>query len=890
MVTKLLTLLLALASAWNAAAQAPLDWVQPDEHVYNPAAILGDHHVTRLEESARQARAIDAVPLYAIALPAPDGHGGDGLAPDAFAERILAAFQAALAEDSGLDRDRAVAVILFADAGKIEIALGSGWSALARAQAPVILDGIRADYLDIGSLEPGLVECAARVVDMIQKQQLKNSVNPSRYYAAAGGFVALMAAFALWAWRRSPRPSSAIAEAASRQHKSLILRELKKGVDPNAFDDHGYTAAIYAAGQGDNAVLRELVEHGADLGLATAQGETPLYAAAQHGHAETVQYLLSLGLPVDPETVHRETPLLIAAREGHVPIVQALLAAGANVNQQDNRGWTALMIALREDHRDLVNRLLSHHVDVNLAPREGAGALMMAVKQEDEELVRRIIERGADVHHTDRDGMCALRIAVLRGNQPIARRLLNAGADVTAPFANKETPVQCAEREGHADLAAYLKKRVKRLAACMDILEVVARGDIDRIREIVAQVPHSVNVHSKSSRWTPLLIAVRARHLDIAEILLANGADVHARSTEGKAAIAYAVDLDDLAMVKALLEGGARIDQVDPTGIDLRGYAEQQDRPAIVEFIDSFRDQQAAGHALFTAVKEDDPPKALSILKERPLCVDARTRHERWTPLLHAVREDNANMAKLLLEFNAQVDLANSRGMTPLMYAARNGNIELVRLLVNHGADVRLRSREGNTACEFALDRGHVRIVMLLQEVEAQLAALSTAGLLEGADTVADFTAVDGGEVPETGDRGRATDIFRAIMYNDLALARNVLKHWPECVQLQRGPAELTPLHMAINAGLYTLAEMLLEAGADVNATASDGKTPLFQAVARADRNLVSLLLNHGARVWHLVQGQTAIQVAQAAGYDDIVEELTRPPDISRPDLATPEQ
>jgi ankyrin repeat protein len=79
---------------------------------------------------------------------------------------------------------------------------------------------------------------------------------------------------------------------------------------------------------------------------------------------------------------------------------------------------------------------------------------MMAVKKEDEDLVRRLLDRGADVHHHSRDGMCALRIAVLRGNMAIARRLLNAGADVSSPFANKETPVEVAEREGYKELAA----------------------------------------------------------------------------------------------------------------------------------------------------------------------------------------------------------------------------------------------------------------------------------------------------------------------------------------------------------------------------------------------------------------------------------------------------
>jgi len=859
------------------SAQTPFPWLDSGTHVYDHAGVLSDEESKRLTNLTEQAQAVFSVPLYAVLVPSLAEFGGQSLQPDAYAQTLLEAVQEQL--DPGESRDRAMLLVLIKESGQLRVALGKSWPSKFFTETRGVVQHVRQAYLEKGALAEGVLEGSARVLDMIQEASEPPSNRLALFagFAAAGG-LAFVVALVVWR-KRAGTTGASLPEAVSQQQNSQIVRRLKKGDNPDAFDEHGYTAAIYAAGQGDVPVLSELLDHGANLGLGTTQGETPLYSAAQNGQLKTVIYLLKHGVPVDPETVHRETPLLIAAREGHVDVVRVLLGAGANVNQQDNRGWTALMIALRENHTDLMNLLLGHHVDVNLAPKDGAHALMMAVKQEDEDLVRRLLERGADVHHTDRDGMCALRIAVLRGNQDIARRLLNAGADVTGRFANKETPVECAEREGHKDLAAYLKKRVKRLAACMDILEVVARGDHDRIKEIVVQVPNSVNVHSKKSRWTPLLIAVRAQQLDIAVTLLQHGADVHARSNEGKAAIAYAVDLDDLAMVKVLLEGGARIDQVDATGIDLREYADKQGREAIVGFIDSFVDQQAAGHALFLAVKEDDPPKALSILKERPLCVDARTRHDRWTPLLHAARSNNDAMARLLVEYNAQVNLVNSRGMTALMYAARNGNLELVRLLLNKGADVRLRSREGNTACEFALDQGHVRVVMLLQEVEAQLTDLSRAGLVNDTETVADLNLGSVEPRPKVdNERGRSADIFQAILDNDLKLARQVLHFWPDCINLRRGPSDLTPLHMAINGGLYTLTELLLEAGADVNALSRECKTPLYQAVARADANLVALLLKHGARVWQIVQGQTALQVAQAAGYDDIVAELTRSP------------
>ncbi len=854
----------ALCAAQAHCAEFDSSWIAPTAGVVDPQGVLSAESLAEIQATVGSCEKETGVPLYVVALPALVEYGGESMQPEAFAALVLEALQSQRPlDDQG--REKALVLLLVEEKRVLALALGSAWDSsfftTTRRQLKEQQEKISSEY---GPFEATVTASKLLAGQVRAAQQRSNGpVNPLVIGGLAGGVLLLVLA-GVAVYLSTRRKATGLHEAVQEGFNTTIGQKLRRGADPDALDEAGYPPVYYAAGQGDLKTVQALHEFGADLGKPTRQGETALYCASQNGHAGVAAYLLSKGVPVDPLTVHNETPLLIASREGHLEIVAGLLHAGTNVNQQDNRGWSALMVALREGHNDVVNLLLNHNVDVNLAPKDGAHALMMAVKQEDEVLVRRLIDQGADVHHVARDGMCALRIAVLRGNQPIARRLLNAGANVSAPFANKEKPAEMAERQGHAELATYLKKREKRLAACMDILEVVARGDLARIKEIVVQVPQSVNVHSKRSRWTPLLIAVRAEEREIAQTLLDHGADVHTRSIDGKSAIAYAVDTGNLAMVKVLLEGGARIDQVDLEGTDLRSYAEAQREEAIVQFLDSFLVQQEAGYALFQAVKEDDPPRALTILKENPGCVDARTRHERWTPLLQAARESNSGMVRLLMEYHAQVNFCNARGMSPLMYAARNGDLELVRLLLNHGADVRLVSREGNTACDFALDRGHARVVMLLQEVESQLSDLSRTG----------FPGETKADLAEGEDRGRALDIFQAVQENDIKRLKQVLHYWPGSIRLRWGPSELTPLHMAISAGNHAITQLLVESGADVNAPTREGRMPIHQAVGRADVRLVELLVHHGADIDAISQGLTALRMAEAAGYEDIIEAL----------------
>ena len=56
---------------------------------------------------------------------------------------------------------------------------------------------------------------------------------------------------------------------------------------------------------------------------------------------------------------------------------------------------------------------------------------------------------------------------------------------------------------------------------------------------------------------------------------------------------------------------------------------------------------------------------------------------------------------------------------TPLIYASRNGHINIAQLLLNNGADVNVKDSWGRTAMMVAKSKGHTEIVELLQQAGA---------------------------------------------------------------------------------------------------------------------------------------------------------------------------
>ena len=105
---------------------------------------------------------------------------------------------------------------------------------------------------------------------------------------------------------------------------------------------------------------------------------------------------------------------------------------------------------------------------------------------------------------------------------------------------------------------------------------------------------------------------------------------------------------------------------------------------------------------------------------------------------------------------------------------------------------------------------------------------------------------------------------------------RLLLEHGAHAHQCSRNPQRNQPIHAAIALGnsLETV-ELLLEAGADVNATQAGGFTPLHQAAAAGKLDTVAFLLKNGARKnVRCDQGKLPLDYARERGYAAVAELL----------------
>jgi serine/threonine-protein phosphatase 6 regulatory ankyrin repeat subunit A len=276
-------------------------------------------------------------------------------------------------------------------------------------------------------------------------------------------------------------------------------------------------------------------------------------------------------------------------------------------------------------------------------------------------------------------------------------------------------------------------------AGCLEqtpLQTAVLKGDLHRIHRLLTKV--DVNEASCSGD-TALMTAAAVGSAQIAEILIAHEADIHARNERGDTALTQHTFVDNLPVLKLLLAHGADINSKNENGdtallilsrdANVEAYAQRvyflveqgadlnvmnRDGETVLTHYDAnYMKYLISKGAEVNPVGRSASPLLrwskggwvypVQTLVEAGANINFQSPGGGYfikgtTPLIEASKDDDYDpVLDYLLSKGADVNAVDSSGMTALSYAAYHAYPHAAYMLIKYGSPVDVVDKEGNT-------------------------------------------------------------------------------------------------------------------------------------------------------------------------------------------------
>jgi RNA polymerase sigma factor (sigma-70 family) len=479
-----------------------------------------------------------------------------------------------------------------------------------------------------------------------------------------------------------------------------------------------------------------------------------LFCACITGDLETVKRLLDKDPSLARSHYEYRTPLSFAVRENQLEVAAYLLEHGATfalgnvLEMARDRGYTEMQKLLEA-------ALAGAHGDT---PR--GEAVAAAIRERDLEKVRSLLDADPTlVHAPDEHTNQPIHWAVMTRQLDVIDELLARGADINARRSDGARPIQLSNGDYNfrgwrdvprdwpttpPDVRAHLRAH----GAYVDICTASFIGDLERVRELLAQDPSLANLPSDyvtyyAASGTPLRNAAGAGHFEIVKLLLEYGADPNLPE-EGIAprghALHSAVCNGHIEIVRLLLEHGAYPNvEVESSADTLSaalgeaGYQTERNQEMVdllcsygaarpVHLLAHCNDLQTAAAVFAANPALADDTAALGSASGHEAFIRLMLRYRPDLPKRRAIGGGTREITELLFRHGMNPNQPNWLRITPLHYFAESGDLQNAAIFIEHGADLNARDEEFcSTPLGWAARCGKTRMVELLLKHGAKL-------------------------------------------------------------------------------------------------------------------------------------------------------------------------
>ncbi|MBW5397594.1 ankyrin repeat domain-containing protein, partial [Brachyspira pilosicoli] len=428
----------------------------------------------------------------------------------------------------------------------------------------------------------------------------------------------------------------------------------------------------------------------------------------------------------------------------------------------------------------------------------------------------------------------------------------------------------------------------------------------DDIAKLLIEEGTDVNIRDKAGA-TALMYTARDTNYEMVEFLLKNGADVNIRDTEGDTALYYSIEHNSrgqknetenaIKILNLLIKYGADVNTKNDKGTSLLDVSYRISQ-SFDKNKEMFKILVENGFDLESKINDDSSdytPLMIAVYKEDYDMVKYlldkganpnASNNENKTALMIAIANNNFDISKLLIQQGANINTQDEYGYTALMRAAMIGSYEMVKFLLENGADANTKDNYGNTVLYHNIRYCHYeeegledakKIFNLLIKYGADVntkdnyggSLLNTAYSFSGLPPNREMfkVLVENGFDLESRIKGGEdyppdydyTPLMIAALRNDYDMVKFLVEKGANInakTHSEYSSLE-TPLLLSLDyehiESRYdensSVAEYLINNGADINVTNEDGETPLMYASKLHNIKVIELLIQKGADI-----------------------------------------
>ena len=664
---------------------------------------------------------------------------------------------------------------------------------------------------------------------------------------------------------------TALFPACQKGNVDVINFLLDAGSKPNITDTYCQTALMVARKNRNADAINVLLNAGAKLNSRYVYGDNDLHKAVKQGCSkEVLQKTIDHGAEVNATNIYHETAIMIACVNRNVGAIHVLLNAGANPCMRDSNGDTYLHYAVvKHCSIDSLQALIDHGADVNATNINSTTALMMACQIGNVNAINELLNAGGKPNIADIHGDTCLHNAVRKGcRKEVLQAIIDHNADVNATNKNKHTAlmIACVQRNVGAinvllHAGAHPNCADTGLGTCLHITlnkKVSSRNDGTK-ETIQAIIDHGIDVNATNKDGeTALMIACVKGNVDTINVLLNANANPDLANTIGNTCLHCAVRaLCDCETLQAIINHSA---DVDATNKDRETALMIACMKGNVNAINVLLNANAnpnfadtiGNTCLHCAAKALHNSETLQAIIDHGADVNS-TNKDGETALMIACMKGNVYAINVLLNANANPDLANTIGNTSLHCAVRALRCcETLHAIIKHSADVDATNKDGETALMIACLEKNVDAINVLLDANANPNFADTIGYtclhcaakaLHNRETLQ--AIIDhGADVNATSKNGKTALMIACLKENEDAI--DILLN-AGANPRSADTTGYTCLHYAMHVFPKETLKTLIDHGADVNATTKDGKTALLIACMKRNEHAINVFLNADA-------------------------------------------